>query len=271
MDSREASRHVAAEIESVGMTMRSLAGRYEGIFTGLAATLRTTLAQSAGMPEAARDALDIAEAAAASFRDNIPNQPATACASGCSPCCHLYVQVPPGSAALIAGHVAASFTPAARAALRDRLETAASALRAAPDRSRLRLRCVLLGDDNRCTVYDVRPPSCRAFTSRSLPRCQQVVFGDADGGVEQNAAHFRIFTEATYALEQAARDRGLAPEQKGLVAALLEEMESLRASPDCNHDVNSNADLAPACVSRPSGHAAGDPPSSCHPIPGPAR
>jgi Fe-S-cluster containining protein len=228
MDSQQASRHVAAEIEGVGTLMRSLAGRYEGIFIGLAATLRETLAQSGSMAEAARDAAAIAEAAAASFRAHIPNQPATACASGCSPCCHLYVQVPPGSAALIADHVRATFAPAARAALQDRLEIAASAFSDAPDPSRVRLRCVLLGDDNRCTVYEVRPLSCRAFTSRSLPRCQQVVFGDAEGGIEQNAGHFRIHTEATFALEQAAKARGLPTEQKGLVSALLEEMGTER-------------------------------------------
>lgn len=224
MDSQQASRHVAAEIESVGTLMRSLAGRYEGIFTGLAATLQTTLAQSGSIAGAASDAVDIAEAAAASFRDNIPNQPATACASGCSPCCHLYVQVPPGSAALIARFVAANFTTAERTALRERLAIAAAAFRAAPDPTRLRLRCALLGEDGRCTVYPVRPLSCRAFTSRSLPRCQQVVFGDAEGGVDQNAGHFRIHTEATFALEQAAKDRGLPAEQKALVTALLEEM-----------------------------------------------
>jgi uncharacterized protein len=227
MDSQQASRHVAAEIESVGTLMRSLAGRYEAIFTGLAATLRDTLAQSGSMADAARDALAIAEAAAASFHDNIPNQPPTACASGCAPCCHLYVQVPPGSAALIAGFIAARFTPAEVTALHNRLENAASAVRAAPDPTRLRLRCVLLGNDDRCTVYEVRPLSCRAFTSRSLPRCQQVVFGETDGGVEQNAGHFRIHTEATFALEEAARDRGLAPQQKGLAEALLMELGNL--------------------------------------------
>ena len=225
MDSQQASRHVTAEIESVGTLMRSLAGRYEGIFTDLAATLQTTLAQSPTMADAARAATDIAEAAAAGFRDHIPNQPAMACASGCSPCCHLYVQVPPGSAALIAGFIDAEFSPAARAALLDRLANTAAALRAAPDPARLRQPCALLGNDDRCTVYAVRPLSCRAFTSRSLPRCQQVVFGDADGGVEQNAGHFRIFTEATFALEQAAKERGEPWEQKGLVEALLEQMQ----------------------------------------------
>lgn len=226
MDSQQASQHVAAEIENVGTLMRSLAGRYEGMFNGLAATLRGAVAESGSMADAARDALAIAEAAAASFRDNIPNQPSKACASGCSPCCHLYVQVPPGSAALIANHISAEWTPAERDALIERLEIAARRLRASSDPLSLRMRCALLGNDDRCTVYAVRPPSCRAFTSRSLPRCQQVVFGDADGGVEQNAGHFRIFTEATFALEEAAKSRGLPYQQKGLAPALLDELRN---------------------------------------------
>ncbi|NNC27292.1 YkgJ family cysteine cluster protein, partial [Salinisphaera sp. USBA-960] len=101
-----------------------------------------------------------------------------------------------------------------------------TAVRDAADPTKLRHRCALLGDDNRCTVYDVRPLSCRAFTSRSVARCNDIVFGDiADGsGVEQNAAHYRIHMEATMALEQAAQRRGLPAQQKGLAQALLDEM-----------------------------------------------
>ncbi len=225
MRAQQAIDHMSAEIADVGTLMRTLSGRYEGIFSNLRAALGVALAESITMAAAARDAAAIAEAASASFRDHVPNQPATACASGCAACCHLYVQVPPGTAALMAAHIAETFTPAAREALGERLLIAAAAVRAAEDPARLRLRCPLLGNDDRCTVYEVRPLSCRAFTSKSLPRCQQVVFGDAQGaGVEQNPAHYRIHMEATFALEQAARDRGEPAEQKGLAAALLEAM-----------------------------------------------
>jgi Fe-S-cluster containining protein len=216
---------VTDDIAEVGALMRALAGRYEGIFARLRAALAVTLAQAATMEDAARDAADLADAAAAAIRDHIPNQPALACASGCSPCCHLYVQVPPGTAAAMVAHIAAAFTPAAREALHERLTLAAAAIGAAADPATLRLRCPLLGADEHCTVYEVRPLSCRAFTSRSLPRCQQVVFGNdpAAGGVEQNAAHFRIHLEATSALELEARNRGLPDRQKGLAQALLDE------------------------------------------------
>jgi uncharacterized protein len=224
MRAQQAIDYMSAEIAEVGTLMRTLSGRYEGIFAKCRASLGVALEASATMADAARDAAAIAEAASASFRDQVPNQPATACASGCAACCHLYVQVPPGTAALMAAHISSHFTPVARAALHERLVTAAAAVQAAEDPARLRLRCPLLGNDDRCTVYEVRPLSCRAFTSKSLPRCQQVVFGDAQGaGVEQNPAHYRIHMEATFALEQAAKDRGLPAEQQGLAQALLDE------------------------------------------------
>jgi Fe-S-cluster containining protein len=134
--------------------------------------------------------------------------------------------VPPGVARVMAEHIATHFSHGEQAALRSRLEIAAAAARDAADVTKLRLRCALLGADNRCTVYDVRPLTCRAFTSRSVARCHDVVYGDVPEGtgVEQNAAHFRIHMEATFALEQAARNRGLPDAQKGLAQALLDEM-----------------------------------------------
>jgi Fe-S-cluster containining protein len=228
MDSQQAGRHVVAEIADVGALMRTLSGRYEGLFDGLRAAYGAAFARAGGIADAARDAVDIADAATAGFRDHIPNQPAIACTSGCAACCHLYVQVPPGTAALIAQHIAAHFTASERAALHERLTVAAAAARDAADVTKLRLPCALLGADNRCTVYEVRPLSCRAFTSRSVARCHDVVFGTVPegAGVAQNPAHFRIHMEATFALEQAARDRGLPDAQKGLAQALLDEMQA---------------------------------------------
>ncbi|CAN5436687.1 hypothetical protein BH11PSE4_BH11PSE4_22660 [soil metagenome] len=223
---QQAIDFVSDDIAEVGALMRGLSGRYEAMFSNLGAALGVALEVSATMADAFRDAAAIAEAASSSLRDHIPNQPATACASGCAACCHLYVQVPPGTAAAIAAHILARFSSADREALHERLTVAAAAVAAAPDAAKLRLRCPLLGADERCTVYEVRPLSCRAFTSRSVARCHDVVFGEvpAGAGVEQNAAHFRIHLEATSALEQAARRRGLSDAQRPLAQALLEAM-----------------------------------------------
>ena len=234
MSAQQAIDFMSENIAEVGTLMRTLSTRYEGIFSNLRGALGVTLERSATIADAARDAADIADAASASFRDHVPNQPATACSSGCAACCHLYVQVPPGVAKVMADHIAVHFTASEQEDLRARLTTAATAAKVAEDPRHLRLRCPLLGPDDRCTVYEVRPLSCRAFTSKSLARCQQVVFGDpASGqGVEQIASHFRIHMEATSALEQAARNRGLPAEQKGLAQALLDEMAGQTVAPD---------------------------------------
>ena len=226
MSAQDAIDFISDDIAEVGTLMRSLSGRYEGIFDNLRGAYGVVLERADGLAEAARDATALADAAAAGFRRDIPNQPAMACSSGCAACCHLYVQVPPGTAAVMVEHIAAHFTPADRETLREKLKAAAAAAREAPDPTKLRLRCPLLGGDDRCSVYEVRPLSCRAFTSRSVTRCHEVVFGETSAGVEQNAAHFRVHMEATFALEQAARQRGLPDQQKGLAQALLDEMDA---------------------------------------------
>jgi Fe-S-cluster containining protein len=225
MSAQQAIDFVADEIEGVGTLMRSLSGRYEAIFTNFRAACDVTLAQAGTLAEAARDVSAIVDAASASLRAHIPNQPAMACSSGCSACCHLHVQVPAGIATMMVAHIAAQFSSERRDALHQKLLDAAAAAGAAADPAQLRRRCALLGDDNRCSVYEVRPLTCRAFTSKSVARCHDVVFGEvaAGSGVEQNAAHYRLHMEATFALEQAARNRGLPDAQKGLAQALLDE------------------------------------------------
>ena len=233
MSAQDAIDFVSDNIAEVGELMRSLSGRYEAVFGNFRSACGVVCDRAPSLSDAARDIADLAGAASAGVYAHIPNQPMLACSSGCAACCHLYVQVPPGIARMMADHIAAHFSPDERDALLGRLDIAAAAARETADPTKLRHRCPLLGNDNRCTVYDVRPLSCRAFTSRSVARCNDVVFGDIqDGsGVEQNAAHYRIHMEATFALEQAAQQRGLPAVQKGLAEALLMEMGALDQPP----------------------------------------
>ncbi|MDH6260613.1 YkgJ family cysteine cluster protein [Bradyrhizobium sp. BR13661] len=217
---------VKNDIAEVGALVRSLSSRYERIFENLRASFAVELGRADSMVAAAHAGVAIADAAATSFREHMPNQPVIACSASCAACCHLHVKVPPGVAALISDYITANFSVEDRAALRVRLENAAAASRHAADATALRQRCPLLGQDDRCSVYPVRPPSCRAFTSGSVSRCHEVVFGpNTDGGgVTQSAAHFRIYMEATAALETAARNRGIPHHQIELSAALLDQI-----------------------------------------------
>ena len=80
---------------------------------------------------------------------------------GCAFCCHLPVMATASEAAVIGPHVADWA----------RVEAHGSAGG----------RCPLLGDDDRCTVYDWRPLKCRAHTSTSRDACEAGEKIDMDG------------------------------------------------------------------------------------------
>lgn len=214
---------VTSEIAAVGEQTRQLAGRYEGLFLELRRTLKDEITRARSLADGALVAMAIADAAASAFFTHFPNQPSRDCRAGCDACCHLYVTIPPGVAEAIADFVTAHLDPAALAALRIELKRAAAAADAMEDPLKLRHRCPLLGSNGLCMIYDVRPPACRAFTSRYVAACRSLVF-DPDGAVSaitQSPSHFRVYVEATRALEQAASSRGLPERQTGLAKALL--------------------------------------------------
>lgn len=216
---------VVGEFAEVGALTRSVADRFEGVFRTYRGELQRLADRAPTVADAARDVIAVLEAAGSGFSAAFPNQPATDCAAGCAFCCHLAVAVPPGVAEMIADHVVATFTAEARSALLVRLQSAEALAWAAADPTTLRHRCPLLGEDSRCTVYPVRPISCRAFTSPSATRCEALIAGAApDGGIPQNASLFRMHRDATAVLEQTARVRGEPAMQRGLAEALLDAM-----------------------------------------------
>ena len=131
MDSQHAIDRVSAEISEVGALDPVARRSLQGVFALLGSELGVTLGRSETMADAARHAIAFADAAAATFRESHPNQPIYDCKSGCSACCHLYVAVPPGVAAVIAEHIEKTFTPIEREKLRARLVEAAAAANAA--------------------------------------------------------------------------------------------------------------------------------------------
>lgn len=226
MDKDQARSRVIEDIATVGELTRMVSQRYDGMFADFYAVLREALETSPDMESAALAAMDISDAAVETVRGNFSGQPRFACAKGCSPCCHLFVAVPPGVAEAIATYVERHFTAEARDEVVVRLEAKVAVEASAADPMAARSPCALLDAEGACSIYPVRPLSCRSFTSTSLPRCNQVVFGDVrDGsGVEQNPARYRLYELATRAIEETARRRGLLSQQRGLSSALLAQL-----------------------------------------------
>jgi Fe-S-cluster containining protein len=226
MDQDQARMRVVEDIATVGELTRLVTQRYDAMFSGFHAILLETLETATDMADAARTTFDLADAAVDTVRDNFAGQPKLACGKGCSACCHLFVAIPPGVAEVIAAYVETNFSPEARAQLLARLRADAADAAASGNPQAIRTPCPMLDAGGGCTIYPVRPLSCRSFTSVSLPRCEQVVFGNnpAGGGVEQIPSRYRIYEYATKALAETARRRGLPPHQQGLRSALLAEL-----------------------------------------------
>ena len=218
-----AVERLTSEIAALGEQTRLAAHLYEELFASLRQALNSALSQAATPAAGARAAMAIADAAASALMTYMPNPPARDCRAGCDACCHLYVMIPPGVAQAIGDYLLERLEPAALAALQVELQKAAAAAAALAEPKALRHRCPLLGPDGLCTVYEVRPPMCRAFTSRSAEACRSLAFRP-DGevsSISQNPSQFQVYAEATWALERAALARGASSRQTGLAAGLL--------------------------------------------------
>ena len=95
-----------------------------------------------------------------------PHAPDIQCGKGCAACCHLYVEITPHEADLLlmeadALGIAIDYERLARQALKDDVTWRDLA---PEDR-----RCVFLGDDRACKVYEHRPGACRKYFVKSDP------------------------------------------------------------------------------------------------------
>ena len=224
-----ATEHMVAEIEALGEQTRLALQRYEAVFPALGEAMSREIASHDNLADAALAVMAIADAAAAAFQAHFPNPPVLACRAGCDACCHLHVMVPPGVAEAMARHLVTHLAPPALDALKAELQKAVEAAQGLPDPSKLHYRCPLLGIDGLCTVYEVRPLTCRAFTSKSAAACRSLVFDPRSSvsSIPQSPSHFAVYVEATKALETEARTRNLPSRQRSLPAALLESLSDL--------------------------------------------
>ena len=122
-----------------------------------------------------------------------------ACREGCSLCCWLRVDVFAHEVFLIAQYIHAHFTATETAELLSRLTShSAKVLPLTPyEHATQNIPCPLLRE-GRCSVYSVRPQSCRRHHSQDFSACQFTYDHPAD--LEFPGAHdrdlFRTLTEA---------------------------------------------------------------------------
>ena len=123
-----------------------------------------------------------------------------ACRAGCSLCCSLRVDVFAHEIFLIADYVRTHFSPEELAALQARLAARSERVLALTpfQHATQNIPCPLLAEDGRCSVYEVRPLSCRRHHSLDFAACQFTY--DHPDDLEFPGAHdvelFRTLTAA---------------------------------------------------------------------------
>ena len=155
-----------------------------------------------------------------------------ACREGCSVCCSLRVDVLAHEVFLIADHIRRAFSADEMAALLLRL--AAHAEKVLPltpcEHATRNITCPLLQND-RCSIYAVRPHACRRHHSQDLSACQYTF--DHPEDLETPAAHdrelFRALTEAMHENIAAYAQLGFDPTIYELGTALHEALHEREA------------------------------------------
>ncbi len=153
--------------------------------------------------------------------------PKLGCKSGCAWCCYQSVSATIPEAILVAAHLADPADPR-----RAKVRESAARFRGLDESERRRTGapCALLGEDNRCSVYDDRPLMCRAMMVTESEHCRTAhaaaLQGESDAPVDQfvHAQYFILGDQA--AMRGILRDMGLQDDVVELtraVAALLED------------------------------------------------
>jgi len=122
----------------------------------------------------AQSAEAVAEATSAEARARQPPRPALACREGCAGCCRKAVGTAVPEVERIVHYLRANSSGAQLAAFQARaLELVEKRRALKNDRwAASRLPCVFL-EEERCSVYPVRPLTCRGFTSSDARACER--------------------------------------------------------------------------------------------------
>jgi Fe-S-cluster containining protein len=103
-----------------------------------------------------------------------PDADTLACGQGCAWCCHFTVDIRPVEALAILEFVAASFTPLDLQALQRRLAANAQLVSGLDEEQRMRrnVECAFLSE-GRCSIYPVRPQTCRNYHATDAAGCRR--------------------------------------------------------------------------------------------------
>jgi len=176
--------------------------------------------------EVARNASEWLDRLTAAFYADC--MPRLACKEGCSYCCSVPVDVSAPEVFAIAEHLKATRSKDELDALRHRIDDYLErhAGLSHQDRRMARVVCPLL-ESNRCSIYRVRPLSCRGWNSYDVEQCKRDYEAPVKaGGIEVFAPQFKAAQAVKKGVRVALEAAGLEHKKMNLVAALKIALET---------------------------------------------
>jgi Fe-S-cluster containining protein len=170
---------------------------------------------------AAESAAALADAASAEARARQPPRPAKACREGCAWCCFKTVGTAVPEVERIVAYLRGRLSEQQLAALKARVQELAARRRALKyDRwAAARLPCALL-DETRCSIYPVRPLTCRGFNSSDARACERSYRERPRVNIPVYEPQLRIATFVLDGLRAGLTEAGLKGDLLELTAAL---------------------------------------------------
>jgi hypothetical protein len=151
-----------------------------------------------------------------------PTHERPVCCAGCAACCHLHTVALAPEVLAIAKHVDREFSDDARESLRQRMQSHIDATQGltAEKRRQLRLPCPLLVE-GRCSVYAVRPLSCRGWNSLDRGICDADLADPSRGAIARlNLPQYVLAGRAAEGLAAASHGVGIEHRRLDLVRGL---------------------------------------------------
>jgi Fe-S-cluster containining protein len=168
--------------------------------------------------EVAQHAVQIAADALALAETHEPRSKPAACVEGCAWCCYQQVGAAVPEVARIATYLRETLSASELHAFLQRLQ------QAPPRRSSTRTPCPLLVD-NRCSVYPVRPLTCRGFNSSDARACEASVRANGQPVKTIYAPQVRLTTLVLDGVRAGVTQAGLRGDTVELIAALRIALE----------------------------------------------
>jgi Fe-S-cluster containining protein len=163
-------------------------------------------------------AVEYADNAVAAEAKHRPPRAPLACASGCAWCCHQRVGVAAPEVVRIVSYLRDARTQQEMDSTIERIQAVRKA-RSTAHRFSDGTPCPLLVD-NRCSVYPVRPLTCRGFNSSDPQACQAAVTDSKRTEVPVYAPQLRLTSMVLDGMRAGLKEAGLESELLELTAAL---------------------------------------------------